>query len=526
ETLTADIGGPEQQYEAVLKPMPKSKYETWLPKGPKVDGSDDTKGDDSAKFYVEVHDKTNPNKLYPGNFTVRYELKDITHYKGFNSNYPVYDGDEKADIKICDSTRFFSIATFDPTKCTDSVATSVINNGNLAIVQLTTMDYGAWAKLTAKVTLDDGSELDASPYYDKGETFITLPFDRDENKIADIWEKHENIFGKGYGLDWDEDVKPDNGHPGDGIALLDEYRGFLTEDDSYNPIYKRFSPQKKELITIGLANLTANGSTYKKEIKDGAMGFGRASDVEVYHFTNSKYGYHEEGVSGANYGRWTNYNSPLKHSHGVVIYADDHRTTDPAFAKALATTFPTFALSRAGYLGGQSPEETKEVHLWTVYIINDVPFKPTEFMPDHPEGMSDPFEQRMFSNIAAANAEFHVNIDPNHASPLVTLNLPDNIKHIVSYSVSHELGHATGIHHHNASNAGPNDINFYKGSPNCVMRYWMDNKYPDNCLTWMQMWIFGLWNPATMITPHGGADFIKLCKGGDDCFHQMNLKKL
>ncbi|MEO6633435.1 MAG: hypothetical protein ABIN13_16975, partial [Mucilaginibacter sp.] len=71
ETLTADIGGPEQQYEAVLKPMPASKYETWLPKGPKVDGSDDTKGDDSSKFYVEVHDKNNPNTLYPGNFTVR-----------------------------------------------------------------------------------------------------------------------------------------------------------------------------------------------------------------------------------------------------------------------------------------------------------------------------------------------------------------------------------------------------------------------------------------------------------------------
>jgi len=524
ETLNADIGGPEQQYEAVLKPMPKSKYETWLPKGPKVDGSDDTKGDDSAKFYVEVHDKGNPNKLYPGSFTVRYELKDITHYKGFNSNYPVYDGDEKADIRISDSTKFFSLGTFDPTLCTDSVATSVVNNGNLAIVQLTCMDYGAWAKLTAQVTLDDGSVLTASPYYDKGETFITIPFDRDENKIADAWEESEHIKGNGYGLDWDEDVKPDNGHPGDGITLIDEYRGFLTEDDSYNPIFKRFSPQKKELITIGLANLTANGNTFKKQIKDGAMNYGKASDVVIYHLTNSKYGYHED-VAGTNYGRWINYNSPMsKHAHGVVIYADDNRATEEKRAKALATTFPIFDEARTGFLGNMTPEDTKEIHLWTVYIINDVPFKRTEFMPDHPEGMDD-FEQRMFHNIAAANAEFHVNIDPNHASPQVALNIATNIQHIISYTVSHELGHATNIHHHNAANPGPDDINYYKGSPNCVMRYWMDNHYPENCMTWMQMWIFGLWNPAAMVTPKGGTDYIKLCTTSDDCFHQMKLKK-
>lgn len=524
ETLNADIGGPEQQYEAVLKPMPKSKYETWLPKGPKVDGSDDTKGDDSAKFYVEVHDKDNPNKLYPGSFSVRYELKDITHYKGFNSNYPVYGGDEKADIRISDSTKFFSPGTFDPALCTDSVATSVINNGNLATVQLTCMDYGAWAKLTAQVTLDDGSALTASPYYDKGETFITIPFDRDENKIADAWEESEHIKGKGYGLDWDEDLKPDNGHPGDGIALIDEYRGFLTEDDDYKAIFKRFSPQKKELITIGLANLTANGETFKKQIKDGALNYGKASDLVIYHLTNSKYGYHED-IAGTNYGRWTNYNSPMaKHAHGVVIYADDKRAAEEKRAKALATTFPIFSEDKAGFLGNMTPEETKEIHLWTVYIINDVPFKRTEFMPDHAEGMDD-FEQRMFRNIAAANAEFHVNIDPNNASPLVAQHIASNIQHIISYTVSHELGHATNIHHHNAANPGPDDINYYKGSPNCVMRYWMDNHYPENCMTWMQMWIFGLWNPASMTTPKGGTDFIKLCTTGDDCFHQLKLKK-
>ncbi|SHL98825.1 hypothetical protein [Mucilaginibacter sp. OK098] len=528
ETLTADIGEPLQDYEAVLKPMPESKYEKWLPKGPNVDGSDDTKGDDSLRFYVVVRDKFDTTKSYAGNYTVKYKLKDITHYKGFNSNYPLEKADQKPDFKIASAVRTFANGVFDPRSLTDSTAASQPNKGAAAIVQLTCMDYGAWARLTAEVTLDNGQVVQARPYYEPIDTGITVPFDRDKNKIADAWEKYEHILNQGYNLTWDKDVRPDNGHPGDNIPLIDEYRGFLTEDNNYKPVFKRLSPQVKELFTVGLADKSGYGTTYKAAIRAGAFGYAKVTKVQVYHFTDSKYGHHEPGQpSVVTYGRWINFNSPTDvRTCGVVIYADDNPNpdTDPASVKALATTFPIFDISRAGYHGGQVPNETKEIHLWTYYVTRGVPFKPTEFLPDHPGG-NDAYAQRMSANIRAANAEFHVNIDPNHASPIVAQYLEVNIARIITFTVAHELCHATNIHHHHVADANTDDLAFFKGVSTCPVRYWMDNHYTVNCMTWQQMWIFGLWDPGQMTTPWGPGDVMSLCTHGDDCFHQMELKK-
>uniref|UniRef100_UPI00374DF8A3 hypothetical protein n=1 Tax=Mucilaginibacter sp. TaxID=1882438 RepID=UPI00374DF8A3 len=506
--------------EAVLKPMPKSKYETWLPKGPKVDGSDDTKGDDSSKFYVEVHDKNNPNKIYPGNFTVRYELKDITHYKGFNSNYPVYTGDKTADLKISDSTKYFWINAFDPTKCTDSVATSVVNNGSLAIVQIMCMDYGAWGKLTAKVTLDDGTELDASPYYDKGETFITIPYDRDENKIADAWEKSENILHQGYGLDWDEDVKPDNHHNGDNIPLIDEYRGFLTEDANYNAVYTRFSPQVKELLTLGLANMSATGEQFKVAIKAGALGYSNITKVKVYHFTNSRYGQKEEGSSLA-YGRWVNYNSPTDvKTRGVVIYSFDTRnmTGDKnAFAstKGVSGNAP-------GYTGAQPPGETELVMLWTYNIVNlneTITQAKNWYLPANTDG----FHLKVDPHILHINRLYNLNFDPNTFSNVVAANTPNMIQQIITFTVAHELCHATNIHHHHFSQDGEAAYaGSYQGVKNCPVRYWLDWTQEDNHADWLTLFFAGKWNPATFITPIGTP--MSLCTTDDNCFNQLKLK--
>jgi hypothetical protein len=525
ETLTADIGGPEEQYEAVLKPMPANKYETWLPKGPKVDGSDDTKGDDSARFYVVVRDKNNPDKLYPGNYTVKYQLKDVTHYKGITSNYPVFIGNKEADFKISDSIKYFSDATFDPVSVTDSTATSKPNNGNIAILRLMCLDYGAWGKLTAEVTLDDGNTLTASPYYDKGETFITIPYDRDENKIADAWEKSENILHKGYGLDWDEDVKPDNHHNGDNIPLIDEYRGFLTEDDNYKPVYKRFSPQVKELITIGLADMSGPGSQYKEPIKIGALGYGKASGVKIYHLTNSKYGQHEPGEpSIVSYGRWVNYNSPLTtYTRGVTIYASDQQNPDPDPDVQLAygTTMPLFSMDGAhrNFNGAMLPEETRGITIW-MYNINHHAYEPSEYLPAALH--NDTTNQRKNGYIKKANAEFHVNIDTLTASTLVAQFYYVNIARIISFTVAHEICHATYIHHHHF---GGGNTSMFQGVSTCPVRYWMNNYIPENASTWVVMFITGLWNPATLTTPWGPGDQMKLCTAGDDCFHQMKLKK-
>lgn len=519
ETLNADIGEPDQQYEAMIHPMPDSKYERWLPKGAKVDGTDDLKGDDSARFYVEVHDKNNPNKLYPGYYTVKYQLKDITHYQGITSNYPTFAGHTDPDFKISDSIKYSSPGTFDPESVTDSTATSQPNKGNLAIVRLMCLDYGAWTKLTAEVTLDDGTIIKACPYYDNGETFITVPYDRDENKIADAWEKSEKILGKGYGLDWDEDVKPDNNHPGDNIPLIDEYRGFLVEDDSYKPVYKRFSPQNKELFTIGLADFDALNAQYKPAIKAGSQGYERASGVKTFHFTNSKYGQHEPGEpSGVLFGRWVNVNTPLKvYTRAIVINVND--AARDANDKASASTVPIHGVPEG--VGALYPEDTQVVTIWN-QNVNKTAYKPEEYLPAN-GNPNDPNVIRKMGYIRDANAEFHVNIDPMHASELVERYYTLNLSRVITFSVTHEIGHATHMHHHHLSE--PAEKGFYHGVANCPMRYWQNNFEPVNCATWVAMFITGNWNPATLTTPWGINQPMQFCKTDDNCFGGMALKK-
>ena len=87
-------------------------------------------------------------------------------------------------------------------------------------------DYAAYGKLTFATT---GSSIaEAAPYV------ITIPRDVNGNKIADGWLNDEttadptnNNPSKNYAANWDEESGPPapNGQRGDGLAVLDEYRG-------------------------------------------------------------------------------------------------------------------------------------------------------------------------------------------------------------------------------------------------------------------------------------------------------------
>jgi hypothetical protein len=450
---------------------------------------------------------------------VRYDLKNITHYHGFNSNYPVEGTNDKADLKICDSIKMFSLGTFDISTCTDSSATSVFNNGRLAIIQLTSMDYGAWARLTAEVTLDNGDVIYASPYYDKSKTYITVPYDKDDNKIADAWEEHENILGRGYGLNWDDDVRPDNGHNGDNIPLIDEYRGFLTEDEHFKPVYTRFSPRFKELITIAPSGEDALNTKYKQAIKTGVLNYAGASQIRVYHLTNAQYGMHEPGEpAGIAHGRWVNYNSPLHtYTRGVVVFVN--AGANPADADALASTDPIAGAAHAS-IGALLPEETKAVNVWFQNITGSA-YKPNEYLPLNGHS-DDPDVIRKIGYIQNANAQFHVVIDPYHASDLVAEYLEPNYGRVIEFSVGHELGHATNIHHHHLSEG---EVGYFKGNLACPMRYWMSNKIGENTATWVAMYITGKWDPGTFTTPGASGQPMAFCTGEDNCFGQLQLKK-
>ena len=526
-TLEVEIGEPLQEYEAIITPY-KCNYETWLPKGPNVDGSDDKKGDDSMRFNVVVRDKSHTNKNYAGNYTVKFALKDVTRYPGFCSNYPTLDNapNKDPDLKLSDSLK--TDENFDASTVTTMVATSAPNKGNLATIRIFCNDYGAWGKLTAEVKLDNGAVLTAHPYYNNNSSFITIPYDKDENKIADAWEKANSIFGKVYPLEWDEDVKPDNKHNGDNIPLIDEYRGFLVEDDDYKPVHTRLSANDKELFSIAQTNKTNNIKVYKNAIKKGTLCYTKATDVKVFHFTDEKYG--EKEGSHTEYGTWVNYNSPLNiKTHGVSIYAYDvpnpGGASDKDKRQSMASTGAISAVAdKSGYTGAQVPDDTKSVYLW-IYDLehyNDfTAMAPKWYLPARPQG-HDNWNQTANKHVMHANNIFHVHMDTLHLSDIVKPRSLKNLSIMVSYIVSHELCHATNVHHHHLSEG---DAGSYIGVSTCPVRYWMDATTDTDWADWVPMFLSGNWDPTTMATPYSPYDRIRLCTKDDNCFSQLKLKR-
>jgi|GEM_PF-6098597 len=265
--ITAFIGKPILQYEAVIYPKVPLQdkkmyaYEHWLPKGPKVDGSDDTKGDDSLSFYVVVRDKKDTTKMYSGTYTANWNLAEVSRYPGFCNNYPAYTPSPNTDPDLTFQKGMKQDPLFNADSVTDNIAQTKEGKGKDGLVKIHCMDYAAWGKLQATVILDDGTQIHARPYYDAQKEYITIPCDKEDNKLADYWEEQNNILHKGYYPEWDEDDKPANQRDnGDGYTMFEEYRGFAvhkpkeTTPDKQD-VHERTDPFTKDVFVYDRDNL-------------------------------------------------------------------------------------------------------------------------------------------------------------------------------------------------------------------------------------------------------------------------------
>jgi hypothetical protein len=89
-------------------------------------------------------------------------------------------------------------------------------------------DYGAWGSVHAEVLLD-GKWKDAKF---NGKTTMAVPYDLDENHIADQWEDENGAKGKPADAD-DDETPPGNGYKGDGLTNYEEYRGFVEDGNHF-----------------------------------------------------------------------------------------------------------------------------------------------------------------------------------------------------------------------------------------------------------------------------------------------------
>ncbi|MFN3649569.1 MAG: hypothetical protein ACK47B_08285 [Armatimonadota bacterium] len=126
-------------------------------------------------------------------------------------------------------------------------------------------DYGAWGKLRAEAYVDGGWK--PIPVEGSRLGYLTLPYDRNENKISDQWEKKNKAKGKP--ATWDEETQPRlDGVPGDGLSLYEEYRGLRVKGK-----HTRLSPKLKELVVENQIGAQAD---------PGIKLLGAASKLKVY----------------------------------------------------------------------------------------------------------------------------------------------------------------------------------------------------------------------------------------------------
>ena len=199
---------------------------------------------------VKLVNKDDPKKPVNEVAQFRFELKDVTKEKGICVNYPVENAKETKDIKIeaADNAELSPI---------DDWAGALSKKG-LKESQITLLvdDWGAFARLRVTAILSDGTEKDAYVEDHKDMSELTVPWDENNNRIADAWEKDHNIYDLALRKE-DDDKYPENQREkGDGFSVYEEYRGFHTlEDIAYNSLnqdrkgqHVRNEPNYKDLF--------------------------------------------------------------------------------------------------------------------------------------------------------------------------------------------------------------------------------------------------------------------------------------
>jgi hypothetical protein len=99
-----------------------------------------------------------------------------------------------------------------------------------ASLELKARDYGAYGKLQCEVLLD-GKWQNAKV---SGAESMNVPYDANDNHIADAWEKQEAVTG--YPETWDEAEVEGQTAKGDGLTLYAKYRGVRTADKDWTEL--------------------------------------------------------------------------------------------------------------------------------------------------------------------------------------------------------------------------------------------------------------------------------------------------
>ena len=498
------IPGPKPAGELVMEPVDSKAYDDWIPT-PVCESADIQKlyGDFQTlaiKATIKSKDPSKPAPAAPMDFY----LTDVSKHTGRCGNEPKTAApDPKPGLRF--SKNQGPGVHVDESNPQHAYIISDVTEGTVVIEA---MDAGAYGKL--QVTAD-ASDL-IGTYERTGEKHILIPRDDNSNHIADSWEKQKGIFDKNYPATWDEDNVPNTGmdNKGDGITLYEEYRGFVTGvqvDASHEQrVWQRLEPAVKKIFVYpqGDDNLL---------FKAGSRLYESVTGTKVYFI------FDDDGVAKDDLGttryvtRWFNFNSTMNdgvdfkgRQFAIVIQNDNDAKI---FTKSAPNTDETNILHRA-------PEQVEAIHINRGYVQRTLenffilfpPARPLRPTLDPKQVPTYPCVPLLYMQVAETLKGRAMDVHLENLGGRMAAHIDELIGQYITFSVMHELGHATGAIHHglmaSLQDAPENENKYYSdGDTDCAMRYWDtdERKVIDNFELRLRFFS-GLWNPAA-VAPDG-----------------------
>jgi hypothetical protein len=225
-------------------------YDGWLPNAAETE---DAPGPQPFSVKVRVHKKGDPKAPAPKKARFKFELVDTTGEKGVCLNWPADKAQETYDLRI-ERGKNKDLDFTDDEKNEGQKAQTREKDLTDTMVTISCFDWGAYARLKVTAVLDDakGTKIPAHLDSDRSKYELPIPKDENGNKIADSWEIANGVSGQPEDDDSESDPAGD-GHPGDGLTLFEEYRGFME-----NGKHISGDPKKKDLFICNELGPMAN----------------------------------------------------------------------------------------------------------------------------------------------------------------------------------------------------------------------------------------------------------------------------
>jgi hypothetical protein len=191
----------------------EQEYKDWLPGNPSYPGSYKPV---SVKAKFSEKSQLQEEKIV-------FIIAEASHLPGICTNYPLEpDEKDKEDIIFAPQDK-----QTDPNLKILNDSTAITTKPvSEAVVVLNSNDFGAFCKVMA-MTESSGNWAEC-PYNNK--KYISIPYDLNDNNIADKWEKDMGVEGINK-LEDKDNLPTGQGSLGDGLTAFEEYRGFISEDD-------------------------------------------------------------------------------------------------------------------------------------------------------------------------------------------------------------------------------------------------------------------------------------------------------